>query len=122
MPRGLALTAIVSSLSGPIALRSAGEQQHVVVRVARLARLQAADDRMLPVEVDAVELRIRLQEVSAGLDERLPARLGRRHLVERPRVGPSPDRQDELQVRVLLLQQRDLIEQSVRAAWIAAIP
>ena len=85
MPRGPAPTATVSSLPGPIARRSAVEQQHIVVGVARLPRLQAADDRVLPIDVDAVELRDRSSRSRAGVGERLPALLRRRHLIERAR-------------------------------------
>ena len=104
-----------------MALAQRSEQQHVVLRIARLPGLQAAGDRMLPVDVDAVELRIGLQEIGAGLRECLRGRLGCGHLVERSRIGPATDRHDELQVRMLLFQQRDLIEQSVRAVRFAAV-
>ncbi len=119
--RAPAPTATVRNLPGPSALRSAANKQYVVVRVARLARLQATGDRMLPVDVDAIELRIRLQEIRAGAGEGLTILLGGGHFVERSRVGPAADRQDELQVRILLFEERDLMEEAVRALGLGAV-
>ena len=66
---------------------------------------------MFPIDVDAVELRIRVQERRARLCETVPVRLGGGRVVKRRRIGPPSDRHDEFQARVLLLQQRNLIEQ-----------
>ena len=79
------------------------EEQHVVVRVARLTGLETAGNRMLPVDVDAVELRIGVRKSAHESRERLPSVLGGGHFVERAGVGPSANRQEELQVRVLVL-------------------
>ncbi len=91
------------------------------MRIPRLARLQPADDGMLPVDIDAVKLRIRLQEICARLGEGLPSGIGCGHLVERPRVRPPANRHDELQVRMFLLQERDLMKQAVCAAGCPAV-
>ena len=98
MPRGLALAAMVRSFPGPIAFAKRIEQQDVVVaHPPRLSGLQAAGNRMLPVDVDAVELRVGLQEIGARSRERLPGGLGGGHLVERSRIGPATHRHEELQ-------------------------
>ena len=83
MPRGLALAATVRSLSGPIALRSDASSVTELRASRGLPGCNPPDTGMFPVDVDAVELRIRLQEVGAGLREGLPALFRGGHLVER---------------------------------------
>ena len=102
-------------------LANRGEQQDVVAGVARVSGLKPAGYRVLPVDVDAVELRVGLQEAGARLREHLARRLRRGHLVERSRVGPPAHRQQELQVRMAALDERDLVEQPVRTARLGTV-
>jgi hypothetical protein len=76
---------------------------------------------MFPIDIDTVELRIDLQEIRAGLRERQPSGIGRSHVVKGGRVRPSPDRHEELHVWMVLLQERDLMKQSVLASRFVAI-
>ena len=108
-------------LSRPDRAAERRQKQHVVVRVARLSRLKAAGHRMFPVDVDAVELRIRLQELRAGPRERLAVLFGRRHFIERSGIRPASNGDDELQVWMLLFEQRDLMEESMLARGLTAV-
>jgi len=98
-----------------------GQEQDVVVRIARLARVDASGDGMLPVDVDAVELRIGAEERRARRRKGLTAGVGARHLVERTGIRPAADRHQEPKTGVLLLEQRDLIEEAVRTARFLAV-